>query len=354
MDVTLHMQPYISFIGFARNDDYVPDRAKRHNQSLNFLVQQLKDHQIPSEVIIVEWNYQEDRLPLSEVINIETKTDWTTFRVIRVPQKFHQKYKGWQHKAFHVGAAANVGIRRANGKFVLPIASDVFLTDACFDFMSKQNLDDNAFYRCDRYDVDREVLEKVDDQREVFFGLCEKNIRVHHGRLIQEPSFKIADLHTNGCGDFYLASKKALYAVRGNEEGKAVGGLDIDSLLIHGLHGSGFKEVILPDACRVYKIFHNNSTVRALQQIWKPWQKYLEKFLWRCKFSVEVINLARMYFNYPKRSFSYGEMAVFDSFEKNFVKRARRFAKKIPPFYLNDENWGLGREKLEEVEINLR
>lgn len=53
--------PYISFIGFARNDDYISGRAEKHNASLNFLLQQLKDFKIPSEIILVEWNYPEDR-----------------------------------------------------------------------------------------------------------------------------------------------------------------------------------------------------------------------------------------------------------------------------------------------------
>jgi hypothetical protein len=345
------MTPYISFIGFARNDDYTPDRAARHNKSLNFLIKQLRDYKIPSEIIVVEWNYPEDRPPLSKTILIETKTEFTTLRVIRVPQKFHQKYKGWQHKPFHVAAAINVGIRRAKGKFILPIASDVFLTDECLKFISSQNLDEEFFYRCDRYDVDSCVLETTGKERSNFFNFCEKNVLLHHEKLIQEPSFRIADLHINGCGDFYLVSKKALCAVRGNEEGKTVGSLDADGILIHALHGYGLREKILPDSCRVYKIFHNNSTVRVVQQIWKPWQKKLERILMRMRFSSFGINSFRIYLNYPKRSYSYASKAIFDSYEKNLVKRGRKWAKQKPPFYLNDENWGLGSENLEEVDV---
>ena len=79
--------PYISFIGFARNDDYIPDRAEKHNFSLNFLLQQLKDYEIPSEIILVEWNYPQDRPPLAETIRLTVETKWTTVRVVRVRRR---------------------------------------------------------------------------------------------------------------------------------------------------------------------------------------------------------------------------------------------------------------------------
>ncbi len=65
------------------------------------------------------------------------------------------------------------------------------------------------------------------------------------------------------------------------------------------------------------------------------------------------MNDVRILFNYPKRRYAYAPEAIFDSFEKNFIKPARQWAKKIPPFYLNNENWGLAGEELEEqVMIN--
>ena len=92
------MTPYISFIGFARNDEYVADRAKRHNISLNFLAKQLAEYEIPSEIIIVEWNYPEEKLPLAETIEVLEESPWTNVRIIRVPASYHQKYRFWQQK----------------------------------------------------------------------------------------------------------------------------------------------------------------------------------------------------------------------------------------------------------------
>lgn len=112
--------------------------------------------------------------PLAETISIKVDSPYTSIRIIRVPSVYHQQYKDWQSKPFHVGTAINVGIRRAKGKFILPIASDVFLTDACFEIISKQNLDSNAFYRCDRYDVDMTDAMNLVDNRDSFFEACEK------------------------------------------------------------------------------------------------------------------------------------------------------------------------------------
>lgn len=344
-----HSPPYISFIGFSRNDDYIPDRAEKHNASLNFLLQQLKDFKIPSEIVLVEWNYPEDRPPLAETISIKVDSPYTSIRIIRVPSSYHQQYKYWQHRPFITGGAINVGIRRARGKFILPIASDVFLTDACFEIISKQTLDENTFYRCDRYDVHGTDLVYSQDDRNVFFEICENNIKVHHKKLTQEPSFEVADLHTNACGDFYLTSKKLLETIRGNKEGKDIGGLDIDSLIIHALDGVGAKQKILPNKCKVFKVFHNKTTAVAIRQIWKPWQRKLENYLMRKGYTTRTVNNFRIFFNYPKRTFDYTPGSLFDSFEKNFVKTARKWAKRKPPFYLNNKNWGLKNEKLEEV-----
>lgn len=344
--------PYISFIGFARNDDYIPDRAERHNFSLNFLLQQLKDYEIPSEIILVEWNYSEDRPPLAETIKLTVETKWTTVRVIRVPPKFHQRYKHWQVKPFHVGAAINVGVQRAKGKFILPIASDVFLTNACLKKIAQQDLDENSFYRCDRYDVDAQALENFTGDRDNFLRQCANHIKVHHSYIQQESSFQIENLHTNGSGDFYLTSKNLLQQIRGSKEGKDVGAFDIDSLIVHALNGLGAKQILLSNDCRVYKVFHNKSTSRAVEQVWEPWQNFFEKTLCRLRCSSLIINNFRIIFNYPKRRYSYAPQVCFDSFENNFLKYARRWAKKTPPFYLNDESWGLKGEILDEQLIN--
>jgi hypothetical protein len=118
---------------------------------------------------------------------------------------------------------------------------------------------------------------------------------------------------------------------------------------MHAFYATGAEEKILPDACKVFKVSHGKITAKAITQTWKPWQRKLENLLMKLGCTTRTVNNLRILFNYPKRTYSYSSDATFDSFEKNFVKTARRWAKKQPPFYLNDENWGLKNEKLEEV-----
>lgn len=346
----MNKKPYISFIGFARNDDYVPDRAERHNFSLQTLINQIDEYKIPSEIIIVEWNYLQNNPPLAEVIKIKSFSEWTKLRVIRVPPRFHQKYKFWQSKPFHVGAAVNVGIQRALGDFVLPIASDIFLSDTCLEMISKQALDENTFYRCDRYDILPTALDRFDrnGSRHELFKIFDQHIKIRHHQIIQSADFLIADLHTNGCGDFCLVSKKQLLKIRGFKEGKDAGGLDIDSLVIHALHGMGCDQKLLSDEYKVYKISHNNSSVNVINTRKTAWQQSLERFMQKINYSPSSRVNMRILFNYPRRFFTYAPQVNFDSFEKNFVKPARRWAQKRPPFSLNNVHWGLINEKLEE------
>lgn len=352
----MNKDPYLTCVNFSRNDDYIPDRAMRQNFSINFLLHQLKTFKIPSEIILVEWNYPTDRPPLESTLNLKVSTPWTTIRIIRVPPQFHRKYRYWKHKAFHVGAAVNVGIRRAKGRFILPMASDVFFSDACMKTIAEQNLDESSFYRCDRFDVSSELLsEQICMQpfeRARFFEQCDENFIRHHKEQLQEPAYGIPPLHTNASGDFCLVARSHYLQARGFKEGKDVGALDIDSLLLHALEGMGLRQCILPSECKVYKFFHQKSTVQALQEKWKPWQKRLELRLLRASKTTECINQYRAFFNYPKRQFSYAPKMMLDSFERNFLKPARRWAQKIPPYYLNGPNWGLSKYQLEEKVVN--
>ena len=50
-------------------------------------------------------------------------------------------------------AAANVGLRRAEGRFVSPKASDTYLSNEIIATIARQDLHENALYRCDRCDV---------------------------------------------------------------------------------------------------------------------------------------------------------------------------------------------------------
>ncbi len=92
---------------------------------------------------------------------------------------------------------------------------------------------------------------------------------------------------------------------------------------------------------------------RAVTQKWIFHMKLLENLLMSMKIPKSFIIKLRILINYPKRVFSYAPKATFDSFEKNFVKQARKWAKKTPPFYSNGQDWGLAKESLIETQLEL-
>src|SRR5262249_11222365 len=57
----------------------------------------------------------------------------------------------------HQMIAKNVGIRRARGKFVLATNLDIVFSTELMEFLAARQLDANAMYRMDRFDVDNHI-----------------------------------------------------------------------------------------------------------------------------------------------------------------------------------------------------
>ena len=53
--------PYLSIVGWTRNDGYTANYAPRTTHAIGVLARQLEAHRVPSEVVVVEWNPPADR-----------------------------------------------------------------------------------------------------------------------------------------------------------------------------------------------------------------------------------------------------------------------------------------------------
>ena len=147
------VQPYLSIVGWARNDGYTPNYAKRLEHALGFLVRQLDKHKVPSEVIVVEWNPPPDRPLMAELLSSLGGAGHVSVRVIVVPPHHHEGPQGWRKRGMHVNNAANVGIRRARGRFVTPKALDTFYSEQLVSRLGRLDLEEGYVYRCDRLDA---------------------------------------------------------------------------------------------------------------------------------------------------------------------------------------------------------
>jgi hypothetical protein len=343
--------PYISVVGWLRNDGYTNNYLQRIRHAIGLLAGQLERHGVPSEIIVIEWNPPSDRPLIADLLGGFGDGGCVTVRFVVVDGRYHRPLAGSEFKGMHVLNAANVGLRRARGRFVLPKPVDTYLTEAVMKEIARGELNEKEAYRCDRYDV------AFENEGWLSWGECNlldrmgENIVAHHGRLTQSPYWAIRDLHTNACGDFTVMAAHRWHEIRGFQDDPTVLCLDADSIALHAAAAHGVREVCLPDACRVYKVMHSNLFAQRVSEDWQDWQKRLERFIMGHVSTGLAIEL-RIWFDYPRRRIRGVDGVLGPSIERNFVVKARRYARNDTSLVTNSENWGLARESLVERTIS--
>ena len=74
--------PYLSVVVAARNDDHGGNLLGRMQTFLNAFINQMKRHNLPSELIIVEWNPPEIRPRLVDALKWPSSLDPCRVRFI--------------------------------------------------------------------------------------------------------------------------------------------------------------------------------------------------------------------------------------------------------------------------------
>lgn len=156
--------PYISFVLAGRNDNYGGDFRQRLQNCVAKLYRQLTDHEIPAEILFINYN------PLAEpsildFISWPVSTDKVSVRIIDVPASVHNDFTGL-HPVHRVPVleylAKNAGIRRGRGEFVACINPDVYLPEELFSRISR-GLDSRSYYKANRLDVHLDDAQQVKD-----------------------------------------------------------------------------------------------------------------------------------------------------------------------------------------------
>ena len=292
--------PYLSIVGWARNDGYTENYVARIERAIGLLARQLDCARIDSEIVLVEWNPPSDRPLLADSFSSFGSLSHVTIRVIVVERRFHVGWLGWQKRGMHGSNAANVGIRRARGRFVTPKAIDTFYSESLLEQIAQQDLDEQAVYRCDRWDarmVDETWINLPDD---ALLQKLARNVEIRHVRLQHSVDWKIRDLHTNACGDFMLMSAKRWAEIRGFQRDPTVLSLDADSIALHAAAAHGVREVVWQDECHVYKIQHGMTHLQRTTTIWKDWQYRVDQYLVEIN-RRELAAKLRTWFDYPRR-----------------------------------------------------
>jgi len=345
--LNVNARPYVTFVSYFRNDSYTSDFDLRVRRATSFLVRQLQRAAVEAELILVEWNPPPGRPLIIESLDPLPQGGCVQVRGVIVGQEHHRKFVGSQEWGMNPAAAANVGLRRAQGRFVSPKAADTYLSDEIIATIARRDLHENALYRCDRCDVTlsaRDLEELPDD---LLLARLESLDSTRYSLIPHPPQWYIRELHTNACGDFLLMSRKMWDTVRGFPLDNTVLSLDCDSLIMHAAVALGSHEICLPPACRIFKGRHARLFSNRITYVWSPFQSMVDRVMtnfrwWRLQ------TITRSVFDYPKRKVTGVEGVLGPSIERNFVKPAEQWAHGIVPELGQPENWGLGDQPLEE------
>jgi FkbM family methyltransferase len=150
-------EPYLSLVVTARNDDHGGNLLRRMQIFVDGWLAQARRYQIPSELIIVEWNPPADRPPLAEALHWPADTGPCEVRFVVVPPEVHNRYQHAESLPLYQMIAKNVGIRRARGRFILATNIDILFSDELAAFLGAQQLRTDRMYRIDRHDAMSDV-----------------------------------------------------------------------------------------------------------------------------------------------------------------------------------------------------
>lgn len=281
--------PYLTIVVSTRNDNHGGDLLQRTQTFLSGLLIQCNKYKINTELIIVEWNPPKDKPLLKEVL-VFKKNDYLNLRYIVFPRELHSKFKYQDTIPLYQMIAKNIGIRRAKGEFVLCTNIDILFSNELFQVLSKRELEKNTFYRSNRCDIPKEVMDIENFENQLKYA--KKNILVRHGKDPQHvnitthlPSWtyyfdsiaKTADFLSNSikkviwnknvqelnrldfmaCGDFTLMSKEDWLKIQGYVE-LDLYSLHVDSMALISAKSAGLEQVVFKRNECTYHIFHND------------------------------------------------------------------------------------------------
>ncbi|MDK9699927.1 MAG: hypothetical protein OEM52_07280 [bacterium] len=325
------MKPLVSIVVTARNDNHGGDLLNRMRMFLHSLQQQCTRNKLSAELILVEWNPVVGKPTLAEALDWPTPDEWFSIRIVTVPTFVHRRFLYADALPLYQMIAKNVGIRRAHGEYILATNIDILFSEELVQWMASGNMQRDAEYRVDRFDVDMPVPSVIDSQQ--LLEQCQQNLLRHHQRngsrnlrtgdwmeiFPEEGQIPRERLHTNGCGDFALTHRDNWFKTRGYPELDTFS-LHIDSLWCFQAHFSGAKEVFLEPPQAIFHLEHTGG--------WTP----------------EVEKSGSLYQNLEKRKIP----RISTQLCNGFMFRMTRLHEQV---VFNEADWGMINIPLPEQEL---
>ncbi|MFB6215625.1 MAG: hypothetical protein ABEJ72_01450 [Candidatus Aenigmatarchaeota archaeon] len=325
---------YLSLVTAARNDDYGGNQLQRMQCFLDSVLAFSDEYSADIEVIIVEWNPPEDQPLLKDELSNNYPESSTVVRFIQVANKIHESLPNSDEMPLFEYIAKNAGIKRAKGDYILATNPDLIYNKELIRFFSEKKLQDDKFYRINRYDVGELVpLNLTVEERLKFcsnntteirrrsnywskdslynymkdlvydhiFDLRKAKVNLQSLLTLKSPS-SIYELHCHSSGGFLLTAKENWYDLRGYPE------LDlnfhIDSFGVVNMAASGLEQEILENPIKMYHPEHETYHEERPQLDWG-----------------------------------------------GLVRESQKMLREGEPRILNDEDWGLGDRELQEYKL---
>lgn len=244
------MMNKISIICVTRNDEYGAYQDLRTKVFFNGL-NQIKNKQ-NYELILVDWNPPNDRLPFYEQYkdlfpkNIDTK-------IITVPSETHNNIVGSKLFKLFEYYGKNVGARHSSGNYLIFTNPDNFFFPELWSHI-EDNICENIFMRLCRYDVRLPYVGNIDvdviDGRSLienplhFYSTPSHNLTLPKDYLSLDKGFYWDINHEGASGDFLGVSKSNFQKVKGYVEHYTYG--LFDGLILKDFVKLGLKQFILP------------------------------------------------------------------------------------------------------------
>ncbi len=387
--------PYLSIVVTARNDNFGGNLLHRLQLFLNNLMELVEKHNLHTELIIVEWNPQENKAYLKEVLSWMKKPKLLDIRIIQVLNEVHRTIIGSERMPFFEYIGKNVGIFRAKGDFVLATNPDIIFNDELFNYFATKNLIKNAFYRLSRYNVEKAVPSNFSLEARLKF--CDENIDTISAMNIEGKKLPISyrtvifvrkflsTIYTKLTKVFKIMKEKLFNIKNQKNQNKIytytqhntkISGLKLKSILLftkselkdfiklissHILNFLEKTEKISFEAkLGIHASAAGDFTLMSRENWHKLWgypelksQSFIDGYI---LFMALAINLKQIILEDPMRIYHQGHSISqrlnrpFTNYE-NYMMDSIKMLKTHKLLIYNDENWGLSDISLNEIEI---
>ena len=355
-DAQYHMndfsvRPYLTIVTPSRNDDYGGGMLRRLQFSLNILFKQIEKYQIESELILVDYNPPPDRELLKDALILPETSRYLSMRVIEVPPELHEKKSLHAFSSLNGALAINVGLRRARGRFSILRNSDIIWSDEILSIIGGKNLDKNTKYRCVRCDISEEILNYPDLALLQISEFCRTHVTLKMKKMKYYVS-GLPDLLLNSDGDFQLMSTEEFRRLRGYRESMTGHSSNVDGLLEFCAYAAGIKDELLNDI-NVYKIEHGgsykNRVLASVITFYNRIEKYIPSNLFGPLFIkiARITRLTKLFYDNCVIHIN----GVSQPTRREYYNLCRKIVSGEENYVLNDENWGLKNESLNEYMV---